>query len=947
MLSHFKVFFTAALLSICYCSQGQSNPYQHFNVAEGLPSSEVYKVFQDKKGFIWFATDNGVVRYDGKEMDLYQLNEGLSDPVVFDFFEDHQGRLWFRTFSGRLSYFKDEQIHSYPYNDTLAAICRGDFMQSMAIDTKDNLWFGTYKGCGVVNANGKLTLNKNVEAHHLELKKTETGIVYSHAGLSRIYKHITIDDVNIPFHTKDSAWNHEIICTIHWNNEKYFSLGSIIYKVDGNKIVPVFFGRDQIINLYVDRENKIWIGYFQNGADRCIDFNHLDEVLLPFIESMGVTCIFQDREGGYWFSTRQDGVYYVPDLSYKIVNPPIQKKIYAAISWNEKTLIGDDKGNLILLDKNGHVIKQHNIKGGIILSIAKSPLHDILWVSSSAGTYLFDESFNSANSIRLAHGGLCTDPNSEIWAVNGHQIFQYDSQGKASVTISTEKFYRKIYCTKSNILVFGRIGLDAFSYSSSHEKLSLPKLLDKLKISKVMSINDSLILVGTLGSGFLVVNEKNWTYKEYFSKLNFNANNIYDCQLVGSEIWLATEKGIAIVSSLENAKPKFSFITKKNGLVTDRVNHLTVMVENIWAYNDNSICVIPTKTSGQLPPQCYLQKITVNNISRSAGDLHLSYDENNLQFNYRFIDFKNQNIFIRHRILSTDQWSYSNDRSIRYYSLSPGYYRFELEYSLDNLTWHKTEMINFIIQPPFWRAWYFQVPLFVLISILGVTYYRRRILRLRERHNYLKIINQQQQNLIRAELETMERERRRIAKELHDSIGTNLSAIKMTIRRLMQKYNEPKSDEVETELQHTIQEIKDIIYELVPAGLSTYGLNEVIKGYAKKIKDNLGLDIEVQSFGPELKDPNLGLTAFRILQELLSNSLKHSEAKKVAIHINVFDDILNIIYQDDGKGFNSESVTKGSGLLNIQSRVQSSLGNLKFESGNFGVFYSIDLPLKK
>ena len=89
---------------------GQSNPYVHYSVPDGLPSSETYNVYQDKKGFIWFATDNGVVRFDGKDMELFQANAGLTDPVVFEFLEDSKERLWFRTFSGRISYFFSQHI---------------------------------------------------------------------------------------------------------------------------------------------------------------------------------------------------------------------------------------------------------------------------------------------------------------------------------------------------------------------------------------------------------------------------------------------------------------------------------------------------------------------------------------------------------------------------------------------------------------------------------------------------------------------------------------------------------------------------------------------------------------------------------------------------------------------------------------------------------------------
>src|SRR5688572_22085202 len=74
---------------------------KNFSIAEGLPSTETYFVFQDNQGFIWIATDQGVARFDGYEMTVFRATDGLEDPVVFGISQDHRGRIWFRTYSGR------------------------------------------------------------------------------------------------------------------------------------------------------------------------------------------------------------------------------------------------------------------------------------------------------------------------------------------------------------------------------------------------------------------------------------------------------------------------------------------------------------------------------------------------------------------------------------------------------------------------------------------------------------------------------------------------------------------------------------------------------------------------------------------------------------------------------------------------------------------------------
>jgi signal transduction histidine kinase len=77
----------------------------------------------------------------------------------------------------------------------------------------------------------------------------------------------------------------------------------------------------------------------------------------------------------------------------------------------------------------------------------------------------------------------------------------------------------------------------------------------------------------------------------------------------------------------------------------------------------------------------------------------------------------------------------------------------------------------------------------------------------------------------------------------------------------------------------------------------------------------------------------------------LTNSIKHSFARNITIHLNSFDDVLNIVYEDDGVGFSYDPLQSGLGLDNIESRIHSVNGTLKFDSGEFGISYTIDIPV--
>ena len=118
----------------------QSSEYKNYTVMDGLPSSEIYNSIQDSKGFLWFATDKGVCRFDGYRFTIFNTSNGLVDNTVFECQEDFKGRIWFRSFSGKLSYFYNDSIYKLSINDSLSKLIKESFVQSISIDTLDNLY---------------------------------------------------------------------------------------------------------------------------------------------------------------------------------------------------------------------------------------------------------------------------------------------------------------------------------------------------------------------------------------------------------------------------------------------------------------------------------------------------------------------------------------------------------------------------------------------------------------------------------------------------------------------------------------------------------------------------------------------------------------------------------------------------------------------------------------
>jgi signal transduction histidine kinase len=934
------------LLFYSHVASAQTPSFIHYSVTEGLPSSEVYDVHQDRNGFIWFATDNGVVRYDGNQMETFQVNEGLADPVVFGIVEDAKGRVWFRTFSGKISYYHNRRIYPYRFNDTLRQLCNIGFLYSLYIDSTDNVWFGSSYNIGKISPEGRVQKEGLVQGQ-LRLKQVENHLLVCHLGEAELTKWVTMAGKDFKIAMTDKTKTHPISCTFSFKGEYYFSLGATIFKIGKESVTPVFQAKDQIISVHNDANESLWIGYLHNGLQCYVDLNDKAPVHFPFLDSKSVTSVCRDSQNGHWVSTLEDGVYYVPELRFLQVDMPLHPKIRSVFADGSKTLIGDEAGLLTVLGPTGQLISQKKFRGSSILSISKDAKRQI-WISTTSETYLLDSAFTHIKTLaEMSLSGVASD-NRYTWAVSGLRIFKFDAYKETvfGSPFGEQRFINKI---GSNLYLYGRLGLTVFT--SSFRPVQVPKYLENLKISKVLNLDKSFLLITTLGSGFYVINKNDWSCQHYDSKTNFIADNVYSAIIVDSTLWLGTEKGLAATNlqRLIVNSPSFQFYTKRNGLSSNRIVHLSYSKPNVWAFYDNRFSLLPANLpyKKQDTPIFYLKDVLINNHVDSLENLSkLKFNQNNIQINFGFIDFKNQNILIRYRLSSSSNWNYDAERNIKFFSLSPGDYSFELEYSTDNFHWASAIKHPLKISPQWLMNWRIQLSLLLMLSLLGFLYYRRRIQLLREKQDLLKIINEQQQKLIRAELETLESERGRIAKDLHDSIGTNLAAIKLFLNSFFKKSNEPNASIIEETLQETIQGTKDIIANLAPADLERFGLVEAIRIYTQRIKDQFDIDIEVNALGEEVRQPEIGIHLFRVIQELISNSLKYANAKKITIRINFTSSSLKIIYEDDGVGFNINSIAKGNGLLNIQSRVQIMEGTIKFDSNNHGVSYRIIVPLK-
>jgi len=200
-------------------------------------------------------------------------------------------------------------------------------------------------------------------------------------------------------------------------------------------------------------------------------------------------------------------------------------------------------------------------------------------------------------------------------------------------------------------------------------------------------------------------------------------------------------------------------------------------------------------------------------------------------------------------------------------------------------------------------------------------------------------------------IKTEEKERRRFAKDLHDGLGPLLSSVKMSVSALSRsgdkKTNKNIIDNMEIVINEALSSIKEISNNLSPHILDNFGLLSAVKSFAEKVSVSKTIIIDINSnLNNQRFDYNVEVILYRVICELISNTLKHASAKTINIDLYLKEKVLSLYYYDDGVGFNVDKVLygeiKGMGLSNILSRIKSINGTFDVLSDeNEGVHINI------
>ena len=742
---------------------GKPQPnFRHFSIEEGFPSSETYFVQQDKDGYIWICTDRGVVRYDGYRFNVFTKKDGLTDDVVFKTYQDPSGKLWFITYNGLLSYWDGKRIQPYKYNYHIKKYLKNRVTtyKSLVVDRKGNLSYCVQQMELIqISATGKVTypipLNRNQLKGHQIVKIAGQWVFMASIDSEIFPKAFLIDGLKERYIGSFNASNRVAI----------EGTGSDLFAQFDEEVVNIYKPsvREHHKNLlYIGCDtNDIWFGT-TNGIIRKPINQFGNKYYVPeiFLEGYSVTCTAKDNEGGYWFTTLEDGVFYVPSLVIKKYQ-------------------GNYPANHLMncVDVNGY-------QSDVIIAYASGYM-DLNgdWTNTDMLTYCMRTVFLNDN-VYLSHGledliplvgkkGYKATWFKDCFIDSPHSfVFVKTSVGRIDDKGRFELFYRFLddkgpYAQryleaiavdrKGRILVGNIHGLFEVK-NGSLTTANLEKEFYRTRVTDLDYSDPWGTIVATRGQGVYFLEDYQVTRKltESNGLLDNNVNRVYVDHL--KNLWICTNKGLNKVRKLPDGKLEITRLTIAHGLPSNEINAVYVYNGTIWIATKKGIVVAPDDYSNNylVQSQLKLELIETDKESYSRFRKRLTIGPNReyIKVILRTTNFKSgSNRLIRYRYDSDGKWLTTSNGELLLSKPNGGDYSLEVSYQNENGVWSTPTVIaRFTVLQPFYVTWYFILTMVMLGLFLVLVIFRLRIRQVKRKHALQKTINELEHKALRAQM---------------------------------------------------------------------------------------------------------------------------------------------------------------------------------------------------
>ena len=971
--------------------------FQSWQKEQGLPQNPVRALAQTHDGYLWVGSDDGLARFDGLRFAAFGIQEGIKGGPVSALLEDSHGALWIGGTDSGLSCWQNNQITRFMMRDGLPA----NSITALAEDAAGRLWIGTDAGLRLWQ-NGQLSPLKAAEAFEghciTALFRDRQGRMW--AGVRSAGVFLFANDQFVPL-TGDSMEDllKDSHCLLVDQSERMWIGAGEDFMLchEGDRWhryrIPRNLARSHVSVLAEEPDGTVWAGSAGGGL---LQFKDGKTIAVPAGSGLAgnlVGSLLTDREGKLWVGT---------DAGLN----RLRRRSLFALSQGEGLGFGAAQGlaevtpGVVWVGKPNDGLYRWNGKSFSRLSADGLSPHDsqitaqlvtrdgFCWVATTNSLLLYKDPIAAADEVKViipATPGiisLAEDREGGLWmGTREGKIWQLrEGQWLAQTNFSQTNAVTVIVPEKDGSMWVGTEGNGLYRLINGHfHRIGKSEgLLSEMIRTLYIDAQDTL-WIGTDDEGLSRWN--NGSIANFTRREGLPDNNI--SQILEDDagrLWLGTSGGIACVNKRrldELATGKVPIVYpqlfgRAEGMLSEECTGgfspagLRTKSGLLWFSTLKGVVVVDPRAQpdSSLVPNTVLEEVLVDRVpdpmlhtsspkaARQNGrpgngvsqlqTLRITPGKHQVEFCYTGLSFDAPELIrFRYRLEGLDSdWVDAGTRRTAFYSyLPPGDYRFRVAACNRDGVWNDGESgLELTVSRHFWQTWWFIMlaGISLMVSVAGTV----RIAEKRKLNLRLKHLEQER---------ALERERTRIAQDLHDEMGAKLCRISFLSEHAR------RGDLPPGELQDQITSISDasrevlhsldeIVWAVNPQNDTLEHVASYIGQYAQEYFQMTGIQCELDiptQLPPHPLSSQMRHHLFLATHEALTNILKHSGATRARISMVFNNAAFEIIISDDGRGFNSPAIeaksgspaaASGDGLSNMHRRLADIGGHCRIES---------------
>ncbi len=941
--------------------------FKHFGEENGLVCKTIYEAIQDNDGFLWFATDAGAFRFDGKIFKRFTIEDGLTDNEVLKIHQDHYGRVWFLTLNGHLSFWKKGKIYNPGNTLFLKKAYTSGSIQSCFEDKRKRLWLGTSKFGFIVIAGDstwkvKSPTDEKWGVVHIHQDSTGNLWAFNREKMFRFTENDPRDTIMLPYGITDFLSCHD-----RKSSDMYYFSDGGIYRISG-QVITLYAGKqaispDNVINIVSDND-YLWICTRGNGCYELVKGIYRRK----YLENFAITSAFRDRENNVWFNTMGKGVYMFASNADSVINYNQQSglsndNIISIVSGtNNDVWLGYNNGTVEQIAGNRRITFKLNgpddPKFNRVTCMAADFNTILCGTDMGAYSILNDKvkfilskgNFDNGTD-HYAFKRLLIDKKKNIYAAHSNGLFKI-AENSGSYYLENEIFSspaRTFAITEysdNHLLISTTNGLMEYAQGLGYTRFETDSDFSSIRILDVKTVPEKFLVLATNGKGIYVLKDKK-VHQHLSTATGLSDNNCKRIFIEGDVIYVSTDNGLDILTKANDDWSVSEIITTKNGLLSNTINDAIVNNGKIYLATEKGLSIMNQSivTATKFKGKVYVTEIITDSVHETIDTeynfkadiprllIHFAYPvfspANDLKVKYRLLEGKTDN----------SEWVSSENNEIEFSSLNPGQYIFQLKPDAQSVSAAGITNLYINIIPLWWQTNAARIVLVLLVIGLIIMIVRRRI-----QAQYKKQVAELRQ------LTMLETERSRIASDMHDDIGADLTQISIWSNILKSAENKNKDvvSRITKSSNEVLQKMEQIIWALNSSHNQTSDLISYLREYALQYLESAGINLlfEVSGVMPELEVSAIQKrNVFLTIKELLHNTVKHSGAQNVSVKLYVSESILNIEYTDDGKGFTPKEKEDGMGNITVQKRMKEINSSISMQSSP-GSGFNAQLKIK-